>query len=87
MYMITVYLAIKVGTWLWVAKRAKTSVPSIVPITWWGSGWTSGANTTPCVHAVITSMHSYKFIAQLQEKCQTHRLIVPLHNIIVPRVS
>ena len=37
----------KIGTWLWkgVAKRAKTSVSLIVPISWWGPGWTSGANT------------------------------------------
>ncbi len=31
-----------------MAKRAKASVPSIVPhITWWGPGWTLYANTTP----------------------------------------
>ena len=58
-------LSCKIGTWLrlGVAKRAKTSVPSIVPTTWWGPGWTSGANTTP----VVLSMHSCEFLARLQE--------------------
>ena len=38
-------------------KRVKTSVPSIVSITWQGPGWTSSANTTPMV-LWMTSVNS-----------------------------
>ena len=53
-------------------KRAKTSVPLAMPITWWGPGWTLGANTTPAV----LSMSSCELLARLQEKkCQMRRLV------------
>ena len=46
-----------------VTKRGKNIHPIDSTMTWWGSGWTSSANTTP----LVVLMNSCKFLARLEE--------------------
>ena len=75
------YLSCKIGpafAWGWQKRRKNISVPSTVPITWWGPGLTSGANGTPA--GTVD-----EFLVRLQEKCQKRTSSICLY--IVPRGS
>ena len=55
-----------------MTKRGKNTRLIDNAMTWWDSGWTSGANSTP----VVLLISSCEFLAWVEETCETYVLDV-----------